>query len=61
VAQLSPAAEQLLVTASERLQLSARSHHRLVKVARTLADLDGVAAIAPRHVAEAIQLRRTPW
>lgn len=61
VAPLAPAAQKLLVQASERLQLSARAHHRLVKVARTLADLAGLDLIGPAQIAEAIQMRRTPW
>jgi magnesium chelatase family protein len=40
-----------------RLGLSARSYTKVLKVARTVADLDGVDAIETRHVAEAIQYR----
>lgn len=48
----------LLRQAATRLGLSARGHHRLLRVARTIADLAGEEAVAAAHVAEAIQLRR---
>jgi len=54
---LSSADEAWLETACERLTLSLRSAHRLLKVARTLADLEGVEAINRSHVAEALQYR----
>lgn len=47
----------LLRQASERLQLSARGFHRTLRVARTLADLDGVANVTRVHVAEALSYR----
>lgn len=53
-----PAAEQLLRTAMARLNWSARAYHRVLKVARTIADLSGATTIAQPHVAEAIQYRR---
>ena len=53
-----PHAETLLAKAMTRMSLSARAYHRIVKVARTIADLAGSATIAPAHMAEAIQLRR---
>ena len=43
--------------AMEKLQLSMRSYHRLLKVARTIADLEEAATILPRHAAEALQYR----
>jgi magnesium chelatase family protein len=48
----------LLKTAISRLNLSARAYHRILKVARTIADLSGDAAIKPTHIAEAVQYRR---
>ena len=51
-------AETLLAKAMTQLSLSARAYHRIVKVARTIADLAGSATITPAHMAEAIQLRR---
>jgi magnesium chelatase family protein len=52
------AAATLLKTAVSRLNLSARAYHRVLKVARTIADLAGCATIAAQHVAEAVQYRR---
>jgi magnesium chelatase family protein len=51
------AAEKLLETAMTKLGLSARAYTRILKVARTIADLDGQPDIAAAHVAEAIQYR----
>lgn len=55
---LEPAAEQLLNQAAERLEISARSYMRLVKVACTIADLADSQTITPAHISEAIQYRR---
>jgi magnesium chelatase family protein len=54
---LSPSCRTLLQTAVESLGLSARAFDRILKVARTAADLDGSEAIAERHIAEAIHYR----
>lgn len=52
------AGEQLLRTAMTRLNWSARAYHRVLKVARTIADLADAPVIGKEHVAEAIQYRR---
>ncbi len=49
---------KLLTDAAERMRLTARGYHRVLRVARTLADLDGAAAVRRIHVAEALAYRR---
>lgn len=55
---LDSTCEKLLETACERLQLSARAHQRILKVARTIADLDRSDAIDATHLSEAIAYRQ---
>ena len=55
--EVEPAAQPLLKAASQRLQLSARAFHRVLKLARTIADLAGAETIAAPHLAEALQYR----
>jgi len=58
VATPDAAGHALLTKAADQLRLSARGYHRVLRVARTLADLDGVDGIGQSHVAEALGYRR---
>lgn len=55
--QTTPEAAQLLKVTLHKMQLSARAYHRILKLARTIADLDGSEIIGVPHLAEAIQYR----
>ena len=57
VCELDGKCWSLLEAAADRFNLSARSHQRIVRVARTIADLAADKKIAPAHVAEALSLR----
>jgi len=59
VCPLDAAGENLLASAFSRMGLTARSHDRILRVARTIADLDGAETISAAHLAEAIQYRNT--
>lgn len=62
--EISAEGEKLLENAITRLGLSARAHDRILKVARTIADLEAAEKIAPKHLSEAIQYRtldRSYW
>ena len=56
--KLEPTAEKLLAQASEKLNLSARAYFKTIKVAQTIADLEGTEIIQPNHLAEALTYRR---
>ena len=58
VAIMDSAARALLVDAAEKLKLSARGYHRVLRVARTIADLAAADTIASLHMAEALSYRR---
>ncbi len=48
----------MLVASAERFGLSARGYHRALRVARTIADLDGAATVCKIHIAEALSFRQ---
>lgn len=58
-ARLEPSAQEVLNKAAEQLKISARAYMRLIKVARTIADLENSPSININHITEAIQYRRT--
>ena len=60
IADAEGPALRLLREAAERLRLSARAYHRVMKLARTLADLDGGGPVKRAHLAEALSYRGAP-
>lgn len=54
---LHSTSQSLMKTAMSQLQLSARAYHRILKLARTIADLAGSETITPNHLAEGLQYR----
>ena len=61
VAQPDSAARTLLLDASEKFRLSARAVHRVLKVARSIADLDECDGVSAHHLAEAVSYRAMDW
>jgi magnesium chelatase family protein len=55
--KISAEARSMLEAASDKLSLSARGYHRVIKVARTIADLDGDDSVQSPHVGEALRYR----
>lgn len=56
--KLDSAAKKFLAAASDKLNLSARSYFKVMKVAQTIADLDGADLVTSKHLAEALSFRR---
>lgn len=57
--ELDTQSKKLLELSVNRLGLSARSYHRVLKLSRTIADLEALESIESKHVAEAVQLCRS--
>ena len=56
-ASLSPSAEEILKISATKMKLSARAYHRVIKIARTIADMEEKENIEDEHILEAIQYR----
>ena len=59
--QLNDVCRSLIRQAMSQLQLTARAFHRVLKIARTIADLAGEEELTPSHLAEALQYRPRRW
>jgi magnesium chelatase family protein len=57
-ANLSSEAKSILLNATDKLSLSARAYFKIIKVSRTIADIEGKMTILPRHISEALQYRQ---
>ena len=57
IVKLEKEVRDLLDSSAERLGLSARAYHRVIKIARTIADLENSLEVKPNHILEAIQYR----
>ena len=58
ILKMAPEAEKLLKEASTKLNLSARAYFKTIKVAQTIADLEGASIILAKHLAEALTYRK---
>ena len=54
---LSPECRTMMISAASTMNLTARSYFKVIKIARTIADLDGIKEISQNHLAEALQYR----
>jgi len=61
IVALAPDAENFLMQAAEKLMLSGRGYHRMLRVSRTIADLEASASVETRHVAEALSFHRSSY
>ena len=59
IAPMTGEAEKFLMTAAQKLMLSGRGYHRMIRVARSIADLDMSEVIKPEHIAEALSFYRS--